>query len=244
MKNPTVKFQFGSVCYRDPIDSPHDVQQVHQLSEDINSLVAFLGTVRADDGGDGPEDWVGACNLALHQIKWRDGAKSLIHIANAPVHGRRYCGQDNHEEESGKLEPLIAAVAKRGIIVSGLDLNSGATLSFNECRKIYEFAKGPKFTVESFAVQGSYGDGAVCEASGASVSHSFCCSAACFAPARGIRTKQASLKSKSAKPASMACCSAASDMAPPMSDAIGEKLAACVDSACDDALGARYDIPL
>jgi hypothetical protein len=107
VKNPTVKFQFGSVCYRDPIDSPGDVHQVHQLSEDMDALVAFLAGVCAHGGGDGPEDWVGAYDLVLREIQWRDGAKTIIHIADAPAHGKRYCGHENHEEESHKLAPLI-----------------------------------------------------------------------------------------------------------------------------------------
>jgi hypothetical protein len=39
VRNPDVKFQFGSVCYRDPVDCQSDVHEVHQLSDNMDSLV-------------------------------------------------------------------------------------------------------------------------------------------------------------------------------------------------------------
>jgi hypothetical protein len=99
-ENPGVDIQFGSVCYRDPIDCPSDVHQIHNLNYDINSLATFLSGVEASGGGDGPEDWVGAYKCALHSLKWRNGAKTIIHIADAPAHGRAYCGYPNHALQS------------------------------------------------------------------------------------------------------------------------------------------------
>jgi hypothetical protein len=158
VQNPDVDFRFGSVCYRDPIDSPGDVHQVQILSSDIDSLVAFLATVDASGGADTPEDWVGAYDLALNQIQWRSGAKTIVHIADAPAHGERYCGVTNHEEETPKLAPLIERVARQGILVTALNLNAGATLSFTECKTVYDAAGGRRYAIESFAVQGGWGD--------------------------------------------------------------------------------------
>jgi hypothetical protein len=56
VKNADVDFLFGSICYRDPVDSSADVHEVHQLGVEIDSLVAFFSTVAATGGGDGPED--------------------------------------------------------------------------------------------------------------------------------------------------------------------------------------------
>jgi hypothetical protein len=151
-ENEDVSFAFGSVCYRDPVDAPGDIHQVHPLSEDINSLVQFLATVTASGGGDTPEDWVGAYNLALNTIRWRTGAKTIIHIADAPAHGQVYCGTQNHEEESPKLKPLIEAVAKRGILLQCLDLNSGAANSFTAIKDIYENAGGCRFKIERLSI--------------------------------------------------------------------------------------------
>jgi hypothetical protein len=65
VKTPNVNFMFGSVCYRDPVDSPSDTHDVHQLNPDIDTLVSFFSTIRPTSGGDGPEDWVGAYRLLL-----------------------------------------------------------------------------------------------------------------------------------------------------------------------------------
>jgi hypothetical protein len=66
-------------------------------------------------------------------------------------HGARFCGHTNHEEESNKLEPLIKRVAQQRILVMALDLNGGATFSFNVCKAIHDAAGGRKYTIESCA---------------------------------------------------------------------------------------------
>jgi hypothetical protein len=222
VRNPDVKFEFGSVCYRDPIDSHGDVHEVHQLSDNMDSLVEFLGTVQAQGGGDGPEDWVGAYDLALGRIAWRNGAKTIVHIADAPAHGARFCGYNNHEEESSKLKPLIKRVAQQGILVMALDLNGSATLSFNACKAMYDAAGGRKYTIESFVVQGGWGEGTAC----------------CR------RRSSASLSSGTKRKSKMRCSRDPDDRLhkarPPASDGIGVKLATATASVCDDALAMEY----
>jgi hypothetical protein len=183
-QNIDVHINFGCVCYRDPVDSS-DVHQFHQLQEDIDALVKFLSTVRATGGGDEPEDWVGGYNLVLNSMQWRDGAKTIIHIADAPAHGWRFCGTSNHDDQQQLLPPLIQEVAKRRIILSCLDLNGGATLSFNECKKIYDEEDGPKCSIERFDAGVGYGE-PVSSAAAASVTAEIgeclmdCAECACF----------------------------------------------------------------
>jgi hypothetical protein len=166
VNNPEVNFKFGSVCYRDPIDSPTDIHQIHQLDTEIDTLVTFFSTVQASGGGDGPEDWVGGYNLVLNKMEWRSGPKTIIHIADAPAHGQLYCNSINHEEESSKLEPLIEIVAKRGILMSCIDINCGALNSFKVCQNIYEQAGGCGFTIESLSLNGMYGERSSTESHG------------------------------------------------------------------------------
>lgn len=156
---PDVNFQFGSICYRDPIDCPSDTHELHHLTSDIASLVSFFASVEAKGGGDRPEDWAGAYSLALNAMKWRDGAKTIIHIADAPAHGKLYCGKRNHEEEATKLRPMIETVAKRGILMCCIDINCGAGSAFNVCKAIYETAGGCKFGIEGLSLHRGRGRG-------------------------------------------------------------------------------------
>ncbi|KAK8848221.1 hypothetical protein M9Y10_019277 [Tritrichomonas musculus] len=149
-----VDFQFGCICYRDPVDSRGDKHETLDLTSDINKMVNFLSKIDATGGGDGPEDWVGAYQIALCEISWREGAKTIIHIADADAHGRRYCGYNNHEEETLKLEPLVFELASMRAVITGMNMNNGASTSFNECKKIYERAKGPKYVIEDFSERG------------------------------------------------------------------------------------------
>lgn len=149
-----VDFKFGCICYRDPIDSPSDKHETLDLTSNIDEMTSFLSKISATGGGDGPEDWVGAYNIALCEINWREGAKTIIHISDADAHGKRYCGYRNHEEETAKLEPLIFELASMRAVITGMNMNNGATKSFNECKKIYERAKGPKYVIEDFSERG------------------------------------------------------------------------------------------
>jgi hypothetical protein len=148
-QSPDVDFTFGSVCYRDPVDVQSDEHQVHGLDGNIETLVAFFETVRASGGGDCPEDWVGAYELALNEINWREGGKTIIHMADAPAHGSIF-GGPGHEEEAQKLPPLIVQLAKRQIVISAMDISGGGSASFAKCKQIYDEAQGPGYDIQQF----------------------------------------------------------------------------------------------
>ncbi|OHT14551.1 hypothetical protein TRFO_42994 [Tritrichomonas foetus] len=150
--HPNLDFQFGAICYRDPIDSPSDIHAHIDLNPNINNMVQFLSRQHASGGGDYPEDWVGAFNIALDKISWRNGARMSIIIADAPAHGSTFCGSYNHEDQNDLLGPLVIEFARRNILISGLSLNKGADYTFHALQRLYEAANGPKFTFESFQV--------------------------------------------------------------------------------------------
>jgi Mg-chelatase subunit ChlD len=145
-------FMWGCICYRDPVDAPGDVHQICDLGAHTEELADFLASVKASGGGDGPEDFVGALQLATTRISWRDGSKrALIWIADAPAHGQRYCGVANHQEEEPKLEPLVRKIGSERYYIVALSLNNGADRTFSEMKSIYEEAGGPSFHMESFS---------------------------------------------------------------------------------------------
>ena len=66
--HPEYNFQYGYVFYRDPIDSKSDIHEVIDLTDNVNSLPEKIGKIKAQGGGDVPEDWVGAFKLANENI--------------------------------------------------------------------------------------------------------------------------------------------------------------------------------
>ena len=152
-QNRDALFSFGCVCYRDPVDEPTDKHELFDFEPEIETLADFLSHVEADGGGDVPEDYVGALSLAFEHLSWRpDAKKAIIWIADAPAHGKLFCGRPNHQEEEPKLIPLIQKLAKDDFYFLGLSIHNGADTSFNAMKKIYIDAGGKKdFRIMSFS---------------------------------------------------------------------------------------------
>jgi hypothetical protein len=148
VQSPDVHIIFGCVCYRDPVDSRQDVHQAHQLEEDIDAMVTFMASVHANGGGDGSDK-------VLHEIQWRDAAKAVVHIADAPAHGKRFCGMDNHNDQKALLPPFIEELAAKKIAVSCLNIGGGARLSYSEMKAIYDKAQDVHCTVADHSLNGA-----------------------------------------------------------------------------------------
>jgi hypothetical protein len=111
---------------------------VHPFNGSVDAFKRFLTTVSATGGKDGPEDYVGAIQKILN-LDWRPTARhGIVWIADAPAHGRRFCGYDNHQEEEAKLEPLVKQLAGLKTTFRGFSLDGGASVTFEEMEKIYK----------------------------------------------------------------------------------------------------------
>jgi hypothetical protein len=90
-KDISKDFKFGFVGYRDhpPQDSSY-VTIVQNLT-DKSTIERYISSVSASGGGDGPEAVLDGIHDAAHKISWRtDSCKFVIHIADAPPHGKLY----------------------------------------------------------------------------------------------------------------------------------------------------------
>ena len=130
-------FRFGSVFYRDKIDSKDDKDEYFEFTKDMQDLKEKIGKVKAYGGGDGPEDWVGGYDIALNQMKWRNGIKLIIHIADAGAHGTEFSKNDRHEEQGTLLVPKIEECVKRNINIIGFKISSSPKQSFDKISEIY-----------------------------------------------------------------------------------------------------------
>ena len=89
-------------------------------------------------------------------MAWRSGTKLIIHIADAPAHCQKYCNYSNHEEESGKLEPLLKRCATEGIKIICFDIENGCKRCFEKMREDYlPYGKDFFFNIENFDTSGS-----------------------------------------------------------------------------------------
>jgi hypothetical protein len=142
---------YGVVAYRDPVDLPSDTHEMLQLTSVLEEVGVWLGKVECYGGRDDPEDWVGALDMALHQINWRNGKKCIFWIADANAHGSRFSGlaADPHEDQGPLLEALVREMAAKRFYFVGMNIKKGkdpgCARTFSAMRDIYNEAGGISF---------------------------------------------------------------------------------------------------
>ena len=147
---PHLKFNYGGIFYSDPVDVGSDRNISINLTPDINEFKNFVTNVQLLDGGDEPEDWYGAYNIAVNQIKWRDGIRCIIHIADAGAHGTDYSEGDVHSGEGPKLDSLIPKCAEMKFQIFGFKIGDQADKSFKRFESIFKSNGGKSFEIKTF----------------------------------------------------------------------------------------------
>ena len=142
-------FKFGAIFYRDKVDQPEDKNEYFDLTSDIFSLQKFVQGILAAGGGDAAEDWVEAYRL-VSLMKWREGNKLVIHIADAGAHGKEYSPEDAHPEETLKLDNYIKKCARKNITIVGFKIGQIPKNSFDRVQKLYESEGNKIFKIQEF----------------------------------------------------------------------------------------------
>ena len=119
--NPNVKIKMSFLGYRDIKDKKRF--EIQDFTDDFTSLENFISKIKADGGGDFPEDIAGALDKAL-KLSWRkNSAKYCLLIADAPCHGEKYRDEDYEDDypdgDPNGLTPefLISDFALKNIIL-------------------------------------------------------------------------------------------------------------------------------
>ena len=146
---PDMKFKYGYIFYRDPVDVKTDTHEIIDLTDDEISLPEKIGNIKATGGGDAPEDWVGAYQLSNEKISWRDGIKIIIHLADAGAHGKLFTTSDKYPDEEAKLIKELEICASKDIEIFAYIIENAARKSFEECSKIYR-SKGGSYEIFEF----------------------------------------------------------------------------------------------
>ena len=148
---PDIDFNYGGIFYSDPVDVSTESNTYLNLTPDINTFKSFVNDVKLLGGGDGPEDWYGAYEIAVNQMLWRkNGIKCIIHITDAGAHGTSYSPGDGHPAEGPKLDRLIPICAKKEFKIFGFNIGSEANQSFERFRSIFISNGGKTFEIQDF----------------------------------------------------------------------------------------------
>jgi len=155
---PEMMFKYGYVFYRDPIDSKADIHEIIDLTDNVNSIPEQILKIKADGGGDEPEDWVGAYKIANEKISWRNGIRIIIHLADAGAHGKLFTKYDKYPEEEEKLIKELEKCLNKNIDIFGYVILEPSRNSFEQCSKIYR-NKGGSYEILNFFQNQNYEHG-------------------------------------------------------------------------------------
>ena len=112
-------YECAYICYRDHCDGDSRIVQ-YPFTSNIEQLRQNILNVRASGGGDLPEDVAGGFHAAS-QLPWKKkvGVKLIIHVADAPAHGKKYTdAHDNYPDgDPLNFDPYtqMKEFAQRGI---------------------------------------------------------------------------------------------------------------------------------
>lgn len=97
---PDSEIRLSIVGYRDFCDSKRF--EILPFTPKIETAKTFLTKLRADGGGDTPEDVNGAFQKALFDLKWESSVRLLTHVADAPCHGKEFHSCDDSFPKGNK----------------------------------------------------------------------------------------------------------------------------------------------
>lgn len=86
-----------------------------QLTNNMENLRQYISTINPQGGWGHGGDWVEGYEFALNKIKWREGLRLIIHIADDGAHGEEFTKRDPLPKEGPKLINLIKKAVEKNI---------------------------------------------------------------------------------------------------------------------------------
>lgn len=131
---PNQRVRIGVVAYRDKGDEY--LTKVSPLGTNVNASFAFLASLRADGGGDAPEDVLSGLRAALYEMNWDETPQTerqVFLIGDAPA--QLYKGAPTPEE-------LIAEALSRRIVVNAIGCRSLSANGQEQFRRLAFHTEG------------------------------------------------------------------------------------------------------
>lgn len=116
-------FHFGSVFYRDKIDSKNDKDEYFDFTNNMKDLRDKISKIKVYGGADESENWVVGYIIALNNMSWREGIKLIIHISDAEAHGLEFTKGDLNNDQGPLLPTLIQKCPRKNINIIGFKIS-------------------------------------------------------------------------------------------------------------------------
>jgi len=121
-----LKARIHVIGYRDYCDARRF--EVKPFHEDVSEVKDFIGSLKAQGGGDTPEDIAGALKVCLMQDWTEEANKKVFMICDAPPHGKMYHNCDDSYPEGSpcgnKIEDLMKEFKEKDIDFNCIKLNN------------------------------------------------------------------------------------------------------------------------
>ena len=143
---PGIDIYLGFIGYKDFTDLDFGDEYVNlQFTNDYNAIKNQIEPLKAQGGGDIPEDLCGAFEFAKNK-EWEGKSRFAILVTDSPCHGTKYHnftgeGEDNFPEGDKyqrNIEEYIEFFAKNEISLFCLKINSTTDKMFLIFKEIYE----------------------------------------------------------------------------------------------------------
>ncbi len=141
-------FRLGFVGYRD-YKNNDGFEEVEPLNicdflEDANTFKFLLENIEIRDGEDQCENVFGGLDSIANKLEWKNPTRILIHIADAPCHGRRFYEKANDSYTDGdptglKIDEIVRVLIEKQIDYHFFQINSSTQKMIQEFNK--ELAK-------------------------------------------------------------------------------------------------------
>ncbi|CAG8443822.1 4823_t:CDS:1, partial [Cetraspora pellucida] len=138
--NSNIKFWVGFCGYRDHFNH-NDRLQIFDFTNSLGKFKTYItNEVKAIGGKDTPEDVLGGLNAAITEMTWSNTTRVIIHIGDAPPHGRRFTklSDDYPDGDPNGLtaESVLKKMQSKKILYFFGKINNSTDVMINVFREI------------------------------------------------------------------------------------------------------------
>ena len=140
-----IQIYIGFIGYRDFSDLDFGESYINlELTENYDNIIQNIQYLKAEGGGDIPEDLCGALAFAIEK-KWKGKSRFAILVTDSPCHGKKYYDEteenyDNYPEgdrEGRNIEDYIKYLAEKEISIFCLKIAPSTEKMFKIFEDVY-----------------------------------------------------------------------------------------------------------